>query len=74
MCLTVFISRLLLLAFFIVVASSQISPLFSFAPAKIIKTSEKYKACFNIFLSECRIIFEVYLKDTENEQNNIKLA
>ena len=45
--------RLLLLAFFIVVASSQISPLFSFVPAKIVKTSEKYKACFNIFLSEC---------------------
>ena len=42
-------ARLLLLAFFIVVASSQISPLFSFVPAKIVKTSKIISSLLEYF-------------------------
>ena len=38
------------------------------------ETSEKYEVYFNIFHSECAIIFEIYLKDTKKRARNMKFT
>ena len=43
-------------------------------PQRYKETSEKYEVYFNIFHSECAIIFEIYLKDTKKRVRNMKFA